>query len=120
MNENNMTTLYGINNCDTIKKTRALLSDSGVDYRFHDYKKHGCDEALARRFLKHFDYKALINTRGTTWRKLPESVKQGLNEASAIELMCEHNSIIKRPIIESNGVWLLGFDKEKIQELVKA
>ncbi len=114
-----MTTLYGINNCDTIKKTRTLLSDLGVEYRFHDYKKLGCDAALVKKFLKHFDYEALVNTRGSTWRKLPESVKQGLNDASAIELMCENNSIIKRPIIESNGTWLLGFDREKIQELAK-
>ena len=113
-----MTTLYGINNCDTIKKTRALLADAGVEYTFHDYKKLGVDAKLAKKFLKHFDYKALVNTRGTTWRKLPESVKQNLNEASAIELMCENNSLIKRPIIESDGAWLLGFDREKILELI--
>ena len=113
-----MITLYGINNCDTIKKTRALLTEAGVDYTFHDYKKHGADKPLVKKFLKHFDYKALVNTRGTTWRKLSESTKDNLNEASAIELMCENNSIIKRPIIESDSVWLLGFDKQKIQELI--
>lgn len=115
-----MTTLYGINNCDTIKKTRALLTELGVDYEFHDYKKLGCDEALIQQFLKHFDFKALVNTRGTTWRKLPDAVKQDLDEASAIKIMSENNSIIKRPIIESQGNWLLGFDKEKIQKLVLA
>ena len=114
-----MTTLYGINNCDTIKKTRALLQESGIEYHFHDYKKLGCDEALIKKFLKHFDYESLVNTRGTTWRKLPESVRQNLNQASAIKLMCENSSLIKRPIIESSGNWLLGFDKEKIQELVQ-
>ncbi len=113
-----MTTLYGINNCDTVKKTRKLLDEAGVEYAFHDYKKLGCDAALARVFLKHFDYTELVNTRGTTWRKLPDAVKQGLNEASAIKLMTENNSIIKRPIIESEGKWLLGFDREKIEELV--
>jgi Spx/MgsR family transcriptional regulator len=114
-----MTTLYGINNCDTIKKTRALLQESGIEYHFHDYKKLGCDEALIQRFLEHFDYESLVNTRGTTWRKLPDSVKKSLNQASAIKLMCENSSLIKRPIIESGGNWLLGFDKEKIQELVQ-
>jgi len=112
-----MTTLYGINNCDTIKKTRALLTELEVDYAFHDYKKLGCDEALIRKFLKHFDIKSLVNTRGTTWRKLPDAVKQNLSEAAAIKLMSENNSIIKRPIIEIRGKWLLGFDKGKIQEL---
>lgn len=112
-----MTTLYGINNCDTIKKTRKLLEESGIEYDFHDYKKLGCDQALARKFLKHFAYDSLVNTRGTTWRKLADSVKQNLNEKTAIELMCEHNSLIKRPLIESQGKWLLGFDKDKIQAL---
>ncbi|MEX0962536.1 MAG: ArsC family reductase [Pseudohongiellaceae bacterium] len=112
-----MTTLYGISNCDTIKKTRALLEELEIEFDFHDYKKRGCDETLIREFLKHFDYQLLVNTRGTTWRKLPESVKQGLNKASAIKLMSENNSLIKRPIIESNGNWLLGFDKEKIRAL---
>jgi len=114
-----MTTLYGINNCDTVKKTRSLLTELGVDYDFHDYKKLGCDETLIRKFLKHFDFKALVNTRGTTWRKLPDAVKHDLNEASAIKIMSENNSIIKRPIIESQGEWLLGFDKEKIQALAQ-
>lgn len=112
-----MTTLYGINNCDTIKKTRALLTEAGVDYSFHDYKKLGCDASLVKEFLKHFDYKALVNTRGTTWRKLPESTKEALSKASSVKLMSENPSLIKRPIIESEGVWLLGFDKEKIQAL---
>jgi arsenate reductase len=114
-----MTTLYGINNCDTIKKTCSLLTELGVGYNFHDYKKLGCDEALIKKFLKHFDFKSLVNTRGTTWRKLPDAVKEDLSEASAIKIMSENNSIIKRPIIESKGKWLLGFDKEKIQALAQ-
>ena len=114
-----MTILYGITSCDTVKKTRALLSELGVDYEFHDYKKLGCDEALIKRFLKHFDFKSLVNTRGTTWRKLPGNVKHSLNAASAIKIMSEKNSIIKRPIIECQGKWLLGFNREEIQLLVK-
>lgn len=114
-----MTTLYGINNCDTIKKTRSLLSGLEVDYEFHDYKKLGCDEALFKMFLKHFNFKSLVNTRGTTWRKLPDKVKKHLNEASAIEIMRKNNSIIKRPVIECQGRWLLGFNKEEIQLLVR-
>ena len=114
-----MTTLYGINNCDTIKKTRSLLSGLEVDYEFHDYKKLGCDEAIFKMFLKHFNFKSLVNTRGTTWRKLPDKVKENLNEASAIKIMSENNSIIKRPIIECQGRWLLGFNKEEIQLLVR-
>lgn len=114
-----MTTLYGINNCNTIKKTRSLLTELGVDYDFHDYKKLGCDEMLIKKFLRHFDFKSLLNTRGTTWRKLPDVVKKNLSEASAIKIMSENSSIIKRPIIESQGKWLLGFDMEEIQALAQ-
>ncbi len=114
-----MTTLYGINNCDTIKKTRALLTESGVEFDFHDYKKLGCSKELIQRFLQHFSHEELINTRGSTWRKLPESVRKNLSANSAEKLMHEETSLIKRPIIESNGKWLLGFDKEKIQLLVQ-
>jgi Spx/MgsR family transcriptional regulator len=113
-----MTTLYGISNCDTIKKTRALLNESGIEYEFHDYKKAGCGKELLQAFLEHFTQEQLINTRGTTWRKLPDSEKSDLSESAAIKLMSEHTSMIKRPIIESKGQWLLGFDKKKIQQLV--
>lgn len=113
-----MTTLYGINNCDTIKKTRALLTESGIEFDFHDYKKLGCSRELIQKFLQHFSYKELVNTRGTTWRKLPDSAKENLTVSSAIKLMNEEVSLIKRPILESNGQWQLGFDKEKIQRLV--
>jgi len=114
-----MITLYGISNCDTIKKTRALLSALEIEYKFHDYKKLGAHEALIQTFLQHFDIEALINKRGTTWRKLPDDVKQSLTEATAIELMSENSSLIKRPIIDSGSEWLIGFDEEKIQSLAK-
>lgn len=113
-----MTTLYGINNCDTIKKTRVLLTELGVDFDFHDYKKAGCSRQLLKIFLQNFSHEELINSRGTTWRKLPNNEKENLSVNSALRLMSEHNSLIKRPIIERNGEWLLGFDKEKIQHLV--
>jgi arsenate reductase (glutaredoxin) len=112
-----MTTVYGIPNCDTIKKTKALLTEMGVDFDFHDYKKLGCNEALAKQFLEHFGYEELINKRGTTWRKLADSVKLNLTEKSAIHLMAENSSLIKRPIIEHRGNWILGFDQEKIDAL---
>ena len=104
-----MTTLYGINNCDTIKKTRALLTELGVDYVFHDYKKLGCDEALAKKFLKHFDYTELINTRGTTWRKLDDDTKSTMDKDRAIALIQEQPSIIKRPIIEVKNQNIVNF-----------
>ncbi|MCG8414131.1 MAG: ArsC family reductase [Pseudomonadales bacterium] len=110
-----MTTLYGINNCDTVKKVRRWLDDNGVDYEFHDYKKLGCDKTLATQFVKQFDLEKLINKRGTTWRQLPETVKSSLSSESAITLMGENPSVIKRPILKSKNHWLLGFDEAQWQ-----
>ena len=81
-----MITLFGINNCDTIKKTRKWLEQHGVEYQFHDYKKLGCPAELANTFLEHFSHEQLINRRGTTWRKLPDPVKQSLDRESAVGL----------------------------------
>ncbi len=113
-----MITLYGISNCDTIKKTRKWLADHELDYQFHDYKKAGCPPTLVRQFLQHFSYTELINTRGTTWRKLPETIKSSLNSKSAVELMSEKTSIIKRPLIHKDGDWILGYDETRLQQLL--
>ncbi len=113
-----MITLYGISNCDTIKKTRMWLTDHGVEYRFHDYKKAGCPPALIEQFLEHFTYQELINTRGTTWRKLSEHTKNSLNLKSASKLMCEQASIIKRPLLQKDNDWLLGYDEQRLGQLI--
>ena len=107
-----MLTLFGINNCDTIRKTRQWLEEHGLEYEFHDYKKAGCSKELASRFLRHFELEQLINKRGTTWRRLPESIRQNLDEEAAVELMHEQPSIIKRPIINVGTAWIVGFDRD--------
>ena len=113
-----MTTLYGINNCDTVKKVRRWLDSNEVDYDFHDYKKLGCDKSLATQLLNQFELDKLINKRGTTWRQLPDAVKNSLSKESAIELMEKNPSIIKRPILNSNRHWLLGFDEAQWQSVL--
>jgi arsenate reductase len=110
-----MLTIYGIPNCDTIKKTRRWLEANGVEYAFHDYKKAGCPPALARRFLQALGSEQLINTRGTTWRNLPESVRNTVSPATAANLMSEHPSLIRRPIIDADGVWLAGFNEAELR-----
>ena len=103
--------LYGIANCDTVKKARRFLEEAGVDYEFHDYKKMGVDEAALRAQVAEFGWEKILNTRGTTWRKQPNEVKAATtNEASAIALMLAEPSVIKRPIVEADGRRLLGFD----------
>jgi len=113
-----MITLYGINNCDTIRKTRKWLQRHGVDYQFHDYRKAGCPRELAALFLNHFSHEQLINKRGTTWRKLPDSVKQSLDRESAVTLMSEQPSLIKRPLLNHAGKWIVGFDTKQMEHLL--
>lgn len=113
-----MVILYGIANCDTIRKTRKWLQDHQVDYEFHDYRKAGCDSALVNEFLKHFDHEELINRRGTTWRRLPDSQKENLDSSLAAKLMQENPSLIKRPLLRVNKQWHLGYDTDRFAALL--
>jgi arsenate reductase len=112
-----MVTLYGIANCDTMKKARAWLNARGVDYVFHDYKKAGVDECLLRAWAEELGWAALLNTRGTTWRRLPRAVRDGIDEASAIALMCDSPSIIKRPVLDTGRQRHLGFRPEQYEQI---
>ena len=102
--------LYGIPNCDTVKKARAWLDANGVRYVFHDYKKVGVDPVRLEQWAGEVGWEALLNTRGTTFRKLPEAQQQGLDRARALTLMAAHPSLIKRPVGEHLGGVLVGFD----------
>jgi len=108
--------VYGIPGCDTIKKARRWLADNDVDFQFHDYKKSGIDSARLTEWASEVSWESLLNRRGTTWRKLDESDRDGINEARAIELMAEHTSLIKRPVVEHEGALLVGFDAAKWAE----
>jgi len=104
------TRVYGIPNCDTVKKTRRWLDDNGVEYEFHNYKKEGIGEDTLKKWCKEHGYEALINKRGTTWRKLDDSNKDNLNQKKAIALMQANTSLIKRPIVEQGATRIIGFD----------
>jgi Spx/MgsR family transcriptional regulator len=103
-------TVYGIPNCDTVKKARAWLDERGVAYAFHDYKKQGIDPARLRAWAGAVGWEALLNRRGTTFRKLEEAQKRDLDEAKAIRLMEALPSSIRRPVVEYPGGILVGFD----------
>lgn len=105
-------TLYGIPNCDTVKKARTWLDAAGVATHFHDYKKAGVTEADLRRWCAALGWETVLNRAGTTFRKLPEADRQGLDEARAIALMHAQPSMIKRPIIEGPDVLIAGFKPE--------
>lgn len=111
-------TLYGIPNCDSIKKARNFLESRNIDYGFHDYKKQGIAENKLKRWCKIFGYENVLNRRGTTWRKLSDDVKDAMNENQALKLMQEQPSIIKRPILEYGDKVLLGFDQSEYESLL--
>ena len=102
-------TLYGIPNCDTVKKARTWLADRGVAYDFHDYKKSGIDREHLETWADALGWEKLLNRAGTTFRKLPDADKADVDRAKAIELMLEHPSTIKRPVVEHDGQYLVGF-----------
>ncbi|MCH2040337.1 MAG: ArsC family reductase [Saccharospirillaceae bacterium] len=112
-----MITMYGIKNCDTIKKARKWLEENGVDYQFHDYKKDGLSEAQLDSWLTELGFEALVNKRGTTWRKLPEDVKDNIDLDSARTVMLDNQSIIKRPLLDTGSQKVLGFKAEEYQQL---
>ena len=103
-------TLYGIPNCDTVKKARVWLDAHGIGYVFHDYKKQGADPAQLERWVAQAGWETVLNRRGTTFRGLPEDQKVGLDAAKAVALMAAHPSCIKRPVVEHSGGLLVGFD----------
>ena len=103
-------TLYGIKNCDTMKKARSWLDGRGVAYRFHDYKTEGISEEKLKHWCNELGWETVLNRAGTTFRKLPDADKDGLNERKAIALMLAQPSMIKRPVLEfEGGKLLIGF-----------
>lgn len=105
------TTIYGIKNCDTMKKTFAWCDERGVAYQFHDYKKAGVDRARLVAWCKVLGWKTLVNTKGTTFRKLSPEQQAIDTQSQAVSLMLEYPSLIKRPVVETaNGQLLVGFD----------
>lgn len=111
-------TLYGIPNCTTVKKARAWLAEHSIDAAFHDFKKHGVDAAWLKDVITQTGWQPLLNTRGTTWRKLSDPEKAAAcDEAGAISLMLAQSSIIKRPILEIEGKYHLGFTEAQYQNL---
>jgi len=115
-----MLTMYGIKNCDTIKKARKYLEANGVAYQFHDYRAEGLDRARLQQFIDTLGWEALLNTRGTTWRKLSEEKRNEVNNAAAaLDLMLEQPAMIKRPLLcSADGSMLLGFSKTTYQPFI--
>ena len=101
--------LYGIKNCDTVKKARTWLDDHGVGYAFHDYKSAGIDRATLAGWVAAHGWQTILNRAGTTFRKLPDADREGIDDAKAIDLMLAQPSMIKRPVLDLGGRTLVGF-----------
>jgi arsenate reductase len=112
-------TLYGIKNCDTMKKARAWLDARGVPYTFHDYKADGVDRARLDAWAGSVGWETLLNRAGTTFRKLPDADKAGLDEGRALALMLDQPSMIKRPVLDLDGRILVGFEPEIYEVAVR-
>jgi len=109
--------MYGIKNCDTIKKAQKWLDEKGVEFTFHDYRKDGLSDELLSSLESTLGWEALLNKRGTTWRTLPEETKDAINKESALLIMLENPAIIKRPILNTGSSLELGFSDAAYQQL---
>jgi arsenate reductase len=111
-------TIYGIKNCDTMKKARAWLDKHGVAYGFHDYKTEGIEKGQLERWSKMVGWETLLNKAGTTFRKLPDKDKEGITEKKAIALMLAQPSMIKRPVLDAGGKLTVGFKPEVYEKVL--
>jgi Spx/MgsR family transcriptional regulator len=116
----NQITMYGIKNCDTIKKAKRYLDEQQIDYRFHDYRGDGLEQTQLAEFVEHLGHQAMLNTRGTTWRKLSEDEKQNAlaKPQAAMQLMLSQPAVIKRPLLVCHHHMLLGFSPESYAQFI--
>jgi len=112
--------IYGIKNCDAMKKTIKWCEEHSIDYAFHDYKKQGVPREKLVEWCQAIGWKTLINTKGSTWRKLSPELQDISTQSKAIATMLEHSSIIRRPVVETaNGQLLVGFDPTMFESFVR-
>jgi len=112
-----MITIYGIKNCDTMKKAMRWLDEQGVEYQFHDYRKQGLDPKQLAAWEKELGWEILLNRRGQLWRKLPAEVRDAIDKASALQCMRENPGIIKRPLLDLGDRRVVGFKPDEYAAL---
>ncbi len=107
--------VYGIKNCDTVKKARQWLASQAIDYQFHDFRQDGLDRQTIENWLQSVDWTVLLNKRGTTWRKLDDPRKDSVDANTAVDLMLEYPTLIKRPVVTDNSGCMVGFNEQEYQ-----
>ena len=113
-----MITLYGIPNCDTVKKARTWLEKHNVDYQFHDFRKDGLSQSTVENWLNELAWDKVVNKRSTTWRSLDEETKSSMDSSIAVQEILKQPTLVKRPVIESANNLLFGFNETAYQELI--
>ncbi len=114
-----MLILYGIKNCDTVKKARRWLEEHEIDYTFHDFRQDGLDRARLDDWAKQLGWEALLNRRSTTWRQLDKSQQANLDQHTAVSLMATHPTLIRRPVLDTGQQLVIGFRKDNYLKLLK-
>ena len=112
-----MLTLYGIKNCDTVKKARRWLEDHGVEYQFHDFRQNGLDKKQLTDWVEKLGWETIVNKRSTTWRTLSDKEKDITTSSQAIKLLLASPTLIKRPIVQNNKTLLVGFKEAEYKKL---
>ena len=110
-------TLYGISSCDTIRKAKTWLKNQQIEFEFHDYRKQGLEQKLLESMISVLGWEAMLNRRGTTWRALPDTVKEQIDQSSAMRVMLDNPAIIKRPLLATANQLHLGFSDRQYQEI---
>ncbi|MBK67120.1 MAG: arsenate reductase [Rickettsiales bacterium] len=111
--------IYGIKNCNSMKKAMNWLDEKGIEYKFHDYKKEEVDDILIQKALEQFGHDVVVNKKGTTWRKLDDDTKAKISNEKALELIKENASLAKRPMLINDGDIHIGFSEEEYEEIFK-
>lgn len=114
-----MQTLYGIKNCDTVKKARRWLEEHGLDYQFHDFRQDGLDRRKIEEWASQLGWEALLNRRSTTWRQLDENQRTDLDHRSAVSLMASNPTLIRRPVLDTGDQLVVGFSQDNYLKLLK-
>lgn len=112
-----MIILYGISNCDTVRKARKWLKEREIGYEFHDFRKDGLNPVQLRAWVMELGWETLVNKRGTTWRQLPEETRSNMDETLALAVMEDQPTLIKRPVLETAGQVIVGFSAEQYRQL---
>ena len=112
-----MLTLYGIKNCDTVKKSCRWLEEHGIEYQFHDFRQDGLDKKQLTGWLEQLGWEAIVNKRSTTWRNLSDKEKEITTNSQAIKLLLANPTLIKRPVVEKNKTLLVGFKEAEFKTL---